>query len=238
MATFLKTTEISIDGARTLPRRYYTSPEIFSEELEQIFTEALALRRARGPDPQAGRLFPAADRQGEHHRAARPRRRLPGVLQRLPPPRHPALRGAHRPVLRDDPVSLPCLDLRARRPAHRGALDQETSRASTRPTGRSIPCGVATWEGFLFINLAEEPEPFERGVGSRCSAGSAGSTCRISRWRRTIEYDVRANWKLLFQNYSECYHCGPVHPPLAKLTPAHQRGERPDRGTRSPAGSW
>ena len=36
---------------------------------------------------------------------------------------------------------------------------------------------------------------------------------------RTIEYDVACNWKLLFQNYSECYHCGPVHPPLAKLTP-------------------
>ena len=26
VATFLKTTEISIDGARTLPREYYTSP--------------------------------------------------------------------------------------------------------------------------------------------------------------------------------------------------------------------
>ena len=30
---------------------------------------------------------------------------------------------------------------------------------------------------------------------------------------------MKANWKLLFQNYSECYHCGPVHPALAKLTP-------------------
>ena len=33
MATFLKTTEISIAGARTLPREYYTSPELFGEEL-------------------------------------------------------------------------------------------------------------------------------------------------------------------------------------------------------------
>jgi len=30
---------------------------------------------------------------------------------------------------------------------------------------------------------------------------------------------VRANWKLLFENYSECYHCPLVHPTLAKLTP-------------------
>ena len=28
-----------------------------------------------------------------------------------------------------------------------------------------------------------------------------------------------ANWKLIFENYSECYHCPGVHPTLAKLTP-------------------
>jgi Rieske 2Fe-2S family protein len=36
---------------------------------------------------------------------------------------------------------------------------------------------------------------------------------------KRIEYDVRANWKLIFQNYSECYHCPLVHPALSKLTP-------------------
>jgi Rieske 2Fe-2S family protein len=36
---------------------------------------------------------------------------------------------------------------------------------------------------------------------------------------RRIEYDVAANWKLVVQNYSECYHCAPVHAALSKLTP-------------------
>jgi len=36
---------------------------------------------------------------------------------------------------------------------------------------------------------------------------------------RRTEYDVRANWKLIFENYSECYHCPLVHPELSKLTP-------------------
>src|SRR6266516_4385012 len=31
--------------------------------------------------------------------------------------------------------------------------------------------------------------------------------------------DVRASWKLIFENYSECYHCPGVHPALSKLTP-------------------
>ncbi len=34
-----------------------------------------------------------------------------------------------------------------------------------------------------------------------------------------IRYDVAANWKLIFQNYSECYHCPTVHPMLNRLTP-------------------
>ena len=35
-----------------------------------------------------------------------------------------------------------------------------------------------------------------------------------------IEYQVAANWKLIFENYSECYHCPTVHPQLVKLSPA------------------
>jgi len=36
---FLKTTQIAIHGARTLPGRYYVSPEIFAEEFGRIFTQ-------------------------------------------------------------------------------------------------------------------------------------------------------------------------------------------------------
>ena len=122
VTTFLKTTEIPIDGARTLPARVLHLARHPGPGDGADLPPALDLRRAGGPDPQPGRLLPPGDRQGERHRPARPRGRLPGVLQRLPPPRHPALRGAHRPVLRDHPVPLPRLDLRPRRPADRRAL--------------------------------------------------------------------------------------------------------------------
>src|SRR5438045_7609660 len=36
---------------------------------------------------------------------------------------------------------------------------------------------------------------------------------------KRIEYDVHANWKLMFENYSECYHCPGVHPMLSKVSP-------------------
>ena len=42
-------------------------------------------------------------------------------------------------------------------------------------------------------------------------------------------YDVRANWKLVFQNYSECLHCPMIHP-SCRGAAVPERRERPDRG--------
>jgi glycine betaine catabolism A len=39
-----------------------------------------------------------------------------------------------------------------------------------------------------------------------------------------LEYSVAANWKVLAENYNECYHCGPVHPELSRLVPAFAGG--------------
>ena len=78
---------------------------------------------------------------------------------------------------------------------------------------------TAMWEGFLFINLATNAEPFEEAYAPLMTRFSRFNLPNL-KVARQIVYDVRANWKLLFQNYSECYHCGPVHPGLAKLTPA------------------
>ena len=37
-------------------------------------------------------------------------------------------------------------------------------------------------------------------------------------------YDVRANYKVVLENYNECYHCAGVHPELVRLVPAFGRG--------------
>lgn len=45
-----------------------------------------------------------------------------------------------------------------------------------------------------------------------------------------IKYDIAANWKLIFQNYSECYHCPSVHPMLNRLTPYRGSSNELDSG--------
>src|SRR5512134_2611220 len=53
LATFLKTTEISIHGARTLPREYFVSPDVMAEEMEKIFLQRWLCvgREDRIPNP-------------------------------------------------------------------------------------------------------------------------------------------------------------------------------------------
>src|SRR5207302_857844 len=80
------------------------------------------------------------------------------------------------------------------------------------------PVALAAWEGFLFINLARDPEPFARAFAPIERRFSRFNIERLRSGAR-IDYDVRANWKLVFQNYSECLHCPVIHPGLVKLTP-------------------
>jgi Rieske 2Fe-2S family protein len=78
--------------------------------------------------------------------------------------------------------------------------------------------GIVEWEGFLFVNPAREPEPFERAwAPMRGRLARYGLRSLVVGHR--VVYDVRANWKLVFQNYSECLHCPTIHPKLASVLP-------------------
>jgi Rieske 2Fe-2S family protein len=48
----------------------------------------------------------------------------------------------------------------------------------------------------------------------------------------THSYDAAANWKILTENYHECYHCSTIHPELCSVSPPHSGENYPV------AGSW
>ncbi len=80
------------------------------------------------------------------------------------------------------------------------------------------PVACVSWAGFLLANLGAVNASFEHDYASMIQ--------RLANWRldtlqvaATLNYVVQANWKLIFQNYSECYHCPTVHPSLSRLTP-------------------
>jgi Rieske 2Fe-2S family protein len=86
------------------------------------------------------------------------------------------------------------------------------------------PVGVEEWAGFVFVNLTPgAAEAFADGVArAAASLGNYDMGSLVTGLR--LSYDVAANWKVLAENYNECYHCGPVHPELVRLVPAFGGG--------------
>jgi Rieske 2Fe-2S family protein len=80
------------------------------------------------------------------------------------------------------------------------------------------PVRVGSWEGFVFVSLADDPAPLEDVFAPLAGKFPYWNLPKL-RSGKQITYDVRANWKLIFENYSECYHCPGVHPTLAKVSP-------------------
>ena len=68
------------------------------------------------------------------------------------------------------------------------------------------------------MNVDEKPAPFE-GVWAALRGRFARFGLPGLAVGHRVTYDVRANWKLVFQNYSECLHCPTIHPKLATVLP-------------------
>lgn len=89
------------------------------------------------------------------------------------------------------------------------------------------PVAVAEWAGFVFVHLS--PTEAERS-DETLDAALAPIPQRVARYpladlqtARTLRYDVGANWKVILENYNECYHCAGVHPELCSVVPAFKK---------------
>src|SRR3954447_16248620 len=123
------------------------------------------------------------------------------------------------------PVAVGCFQSVIRCPYHFWAYGFDGSlRASPwvdyiDPTEFSLRSfSLREWGGFVFVRLAADGPEFVDELGSVAA--------RVDRYPldelvvgRSVRYEVQANWKVIAENYNECYHCGPVHPELCDLVP-------------------
>ena len=86
------------------------------------------------------------------------------------------------------------------------------------------------WLGYIWVCLAEEPPSFEDTVKSEV-IDRLGDPASIEAYDvenlavgRRIVYDVQANWKLIVENFMECYHCATIHPELTEVLPEFADG--------------
>ncbi|MBZ5715246.1 aromatic ring-hydroxylating oxygenase subunit alpha [Nannocystis pusilla] len=94
-----------------------------------------------------------------------------------------------------------------------------------------VPVRVEIWRGFVFVNLSGTAIPLKEWLGD-LDALTAAHDLESLQIAATHSYELVANWKLVVENYHECYHCPLIHPQLCKVSP-------PNSGQNySGAGAW
>lgn len=213
---FRKTVETFRAGARTLPQRYFVSPEVFAEEQGKIFGHQWVCVGHQNQLARAGDYF-VREVAGESLIVVRQQR---GALQAF----YNVCR--HRGTRLCEERSGHVAAIQCQYHAWTYALD---GRLIGAPHMDAVPgfekadyplhaVQLGLWEGFIFVSLAEKRKPLKE-VFAPLAGKFTHWNLPLLRSARRIEYDVRANWKLIFENYSECYHCPLVHPALAKVSP-------------------
>lgn len=73
------------------------------------------------------------------------------------------------------------------------------------------PVKLQVVEGLIFVSLSQDPPDFDqmREDYARFLRPFQIDRAKVAFRKR---YDLRTNWKLVAENFRECYHCGPAHP--------------------------
>jgi Rieske 2Fe-2S family protein len=213
----------------TLPGSYYTDENIFALEQHRIFEQMwfCVARSSEIPDPgsfktvQVGResVLITRNRGGEvraffnvcRHRGARLCTEPAGVVKR-------AFQCSYHAWTYDFDGKLIA-----------------APNLTKMPDVDRVQFGLATiavqeWLGYIWVCLAEEPASFEDEVISAV-VERLGDLESIEHYDianlqvgRRIVYDVQANWKLIIENFMECYHCATIHPELTEVLPEFAQG--------------
>ncbi|MFI6320482.1 aromatic ring-hydroxylating dioxygenase subunit alpha [Nonomuraea sp. NPDC050556] len=108
-------------------------------------------------------------------------------------------------------------------PYHQWVYDLDGSlracRSMPKETDRSVlglrPVQVRELEGLIYICLADDPPDFEpaaRLMGPMAAVQGFGA----AKVAASVDYEIAANWKLVWENNRECYHCDVNHPQYIK----------------------
>jgi Rieske 2Fe-2S family protein len=203
--------------SRMLPRDAYTSPRVFAFEQERFFAgswtcvgregdlEATGAQRAvrvggagallvRGADGRA-RAFANTCRHRGHE--------LLGVGEQT----------TRRTVL--CPYHAWTYDLDGSLRVAPGFRDHTEFRPGEHGL---VELPLESWHGFLFVNGSGDAPPFAEHAGALDELVAPYQPARLVPLA-SHSYDLACNWKVVLENYHECYHCPLIHPELCQVSP-------------------
>jgi Rieske 2Fe-2S family protein len=79
-------------------------------------------------------------------------------------------------------------------------------------------------EGLMFISLAESPPPFApaRELMAPFLRPQGLERAKVA---KQVDYEIQANWKLVWENNRECFHCNVNHPQYIKANWDHYNAD-------------
>lgn len=78
-----------------------------------------------------------------------------------------------------------------------------------------------TWGGFIFVSLADQPRKTLSEYLGKEAELLRNWPLEELRVVRSQSFELQCNWKIFWENYSECYHCPRVHPELCQVMPVY-----------------
>ena len=213
--------EAAVSDASTLPFAWYTDEETAPPRARPDLRARLAVR---GPGKRGCRArFVPGDRRRGHSGARDPRRRRDAARlhQRLPPPRRRARRRLR------SRSSIQC-HYHAWTYGLDGAL-RAAPRADREPGFDNddwslLPASVDTWGPFLFVNPDPAACPLAEQLGELPAILGRDVDIDSLVFHSRVEFGADANWKIVAENFLECYHCATAHPAFSDEVDVH-----PDR---------
>ena len=192
-----------------LPSRYYTSPDVYEQERARIFATRWLCARRRKRSPSPGAMSSATwPGRASSSSATRPGRSGPSTTS--------VATGAPSCARRPRDASPATASSARTTPGPTASTGGSRARPtwSGSPTSAAriplYPAAVTRWEGFIFLSLAERPEPLAAAMGGLHDQFARYGMGRLRRGARRV-YEVAADWKLVVENFTECYHCPAIH---------------------------
>jgi Rieske 2Fe-2S family protein len=95
-----------------------------------------------------------------------------------------------------------------------------------------LPVHLEEVEGLIFISLAARPPDFAEARAHLAPMLKPQGLAR-ARVAKIADYDIHANWKLVWENNRECYHCNVNHPQYIKANFDHYNADDTSERTRA-----
>jgi phenylpropionate dioxygenase-like ring-hydroxylating dioxygenase large terminal subunit len=77
---------------------------------------------------------------------------------------------------------------------------------------------VGTWGPFVFVNADAAAPPLEETLRELPAlVAEAGLDVDALVFNRRVEFELEANWKVVAENFLECYHCQVAHPSFSAM---------------------